>query len=173
MKRIGRFVKTALSSPVEHFENKLVFRRTSCFLFTFWTWSELSFWILAENSSRFVQIAFLSGVERIGKKIFLSEKFNVFRVSNVERKNIWLWRVCHKLSKLHSICSRSRLVGTLISGENPNFLSLSGFNGKTSNLFKKCQTGLSELLFHVKKNTYREKNVFIALVFFSAFRILN
>ena len=152
MKRIGRFVKTALSSPVEHFENKLVFRRTSCFLFTFWTWSELSFWILAENSSRFVQIAFLSGVERLGKKFFLSEKFNVSRVSNVERKNIWLWRVCDKLSKLHSICSRCRLEEILISGENPIFLSVSGWNEIISDLYKNYQAGLSKLRFILIRN---------------------
>ena len=151
VKRIGRVVKTALSSPVDHFENKTVFRRTSCFLFTFWTWSELSFRILAEISSRFVQTAFLSRVERIGKKIFLSEKFNVFRVSNVERKNIWLWRVCHKLSRLHSICSRSRLVGTLISGENPISLSVSGWNEFTSDLYKNYQAGLSKLHFILNK----------------------
>ena len=161
VKRFDRVVKTALSSPVEHFENKLVFWRKSCFLFTFWTGSELSFSIFAEISSRFVQIGFLSRVGRIVKDIFLSKQSNFFSSFDFREKNHPTNDACPaKLSKLRSTCPKNRFEGTLVSGENPNFLSFSGFNEKTSNVFKNCQTGLSKLRFHVKKNLYGKKRLY-------------
>ena len=72
-------------------------------------------------------------------------------------------------SKLHSICSRSRLEGTLLSEENPNLLSFSGFNEFTSHLCKIRQAGLSKLRFDVKKITFRKDDLFITLFFFLSF----
>ena len=71
-----------------------------------------------------------------------------------------------KLLKLHSICSRSRFEGTLDSGENPFFLSFSGFNELTSNFHKKYQTGLSNLRFDVGKFTFMKDIFFITMFLF-------
>ena len=117
----------------EHFENKKVFWRKSCFLFTFWTWSELSFCILAEFFSGFVEIAFLSRVERKGKKTFFRNSLFFFKFWFSREKIYDFWCVSDNLWKLHSVCSRSRFEGSIISAGNPIFLSFSGFNEKTSN----------------------------------------
>ena len=101
-------VKTALSSPVEQFENEVVFWKKSCFLFTLWTWSGLSIWILAEVSSRFVQIAILSRVQLIGNGFFSKQSIS-FSSFDFREKNYPTFEAGPaKLSKLHSIRSRSR-----------------------------------------------------------------
>ena len=166
LKRFGSVVKIAPSSPVEHFKNKVVFWKKSCFLFTLWTWSELSFWILAEVSSRFVQIAFLSRVECIGKNFFLSKQCFFSSFDFREKKYQTFDAGPTKLSKLHSICSRSRFEGTIDSGENPFFLSFSCSNELTSNLYNNYQAGLSELRFDVEKFTFRKDNFFITIFLF-------
>ena len=76
------------------------------------------------------------------------------------------------MSKLPSICSRSRLEGTIISVENPNLLSFSGFTDITSDLYKIDQAGLSKLRFDVKKKFLGKITFYnIVFLFFSDFRI--
>ena len=77
-----------------------------------------------------------------------------------------------KLLRMHSICSRSRFEGTLDSGENPFFLSFSGFNELTSNFHRIYPAGLSNLRSDVGEFTFRKDNFFITrfLFLFSDFR---
>ena len=152
VKRFDRVVKTALSSPVEHFEKKLVFWRKSCFLFTFWTGSELSFWILLEISSRFVWIAFMSRVERIGNYFFLSKQSNFFSSFDFREKNYPTNDACTaKLSKLRSSCPKNRFLGSISFWRKSKFLIIFWLKWKNVKLLQKMSDRARKTAFLCEK----------------------
>ena len=109
-----------------------------------------------------------------GNIFFFRSSLVFFQVSIFERKIMRFFDVWPaKLLKLHSICSRSRFEGTLDSGENPFFLSFSGFNELTSNFHKIYPAGLSNLRSDVGKFTFRKDNFFITRFLFFFFQIFG
>ena len=110
---------------------------------------------ILESSRTYREIYFSFEAVFFFKFRFLREKLCVFF-------DVWP----AKLLKLHSICSRSRFEGTLDSGENPFFLSFSGFNELTSNFHRIYPAGLSNLRSDVGEFTFRKDNFFITRFLF-------
>ena len=109
----------------------------------------------------------MSRIEAIGKYIFLSKQSSFFSSFDF-REKIYpffdAWPA--NLLKLHSICSRSRFEGTFDSGENPFFLSFSGCNELTSNLYKNYRARLSNLRSDMENYIFRKDNFFITMFLF-------